>query len=79
MHGLTLTLIRRFYFCSHSEARGGYELTPICPTVVRPFILLLYAVTFPNCADWPKGGATAYVCTSCIFDSTDCSTRKLRV
>lgn len=45
---------------------GGYELAPICPTVC-PFIhvavRLLYAVTFLNCADWPKG-----VCSSiCLY------------
>lgn len=31
-----------------------------CPSVVR-------SLTFPNCADWPKGGATAYVCMTCIM------------
>lgn len=53
-------------FCFHGETGGGYELTPICPTVFCPFIhaavRLLYAVTFLNCADWPKG-----VCSSICF------------
>ncbi len=48
MHSIILKLLGWLHFCYHSETGGGYELTPIFPTVVCPFIhlavRLLYAV-----------------------------------
>lgn len=76
-------LWNRWNCCTFDPQRNwaGYELNPICPAVVCPFVhlafCLLHTNAFPRRADWPKG--TAYVSTPCFFDTTVRNSRKWHV
>lgn len=78
-------LWNRWNCCTFDPQRNwaGYELNPICPAVVCPFVhlafCLLHTNAFPRRADWPKGTATAYVSTPCFFDTTVRNSRKWHV